>query len=274
MTDFSAARRMMVDGQVRTSDVTDLRIIAAMLEVPRERFVPPADAALAHLDLDVPCFRGSRGEPVRRLLKPMVLAKMIQAAAVTAVDRVLDVGCATGYSSAVLARLARSVVALEEDDVLARLAGETLSAVGPETVTVVTGPLTAGWPAQAPYDVILLNGATEIVPRELTPAARGRRANGGGGGTRTRGAGDALPVGQGRRQRAGDLRCRRAPASGVRRTARVRVLDAGSGRFPQAFHRLGGVARKHQGGLFAGARGIYREGSPIMVMFHDHRSSG
>ena len=115
MIDFAAARRMMVDGQVRTSDVTDLRLIAAMLEVPRERFVPAAKAALAYLDLDLPVKEGEAGAPVRRLLKPMVLAKLIQAAEIGAGDHVLDVGCATGYSSAVLARLAGSVVALEQD---------------------------------------------------------------------------------------------------------------------------------------------------------------
>ena len=114
--------------------------------------------------------------PVRRLLKPMVLAKMVQAAAVKAGDHVLDVGCATGYSSALLARLARSVVALEEDPALARLARENLEAVGAGNVTVVTGPLTEGWRAQAPYDVIFVNGATEIVPdalcRELKDGGR------------------------------------------------------------------------------------------------------
>jgi protein-L-isoaspartate(D-aspartate) O-methyltransferase len=167
MTDFATARRMMVDGQVRTSDVTDLRIIAAMLDLPRERFVSAATAPLAYLDLDVPVAPATAGEPVRRLLKPMVLAKLVQAAAVEADDHVLDVGCATGYSSALLARLARSVVALEQDPALVRLARETLAAVGASNVTVEAGPLTAGWPAAAPYDVILLNGATEIVPDAL-----------------------------------------------------------------------------------------------------------
>jgi protein-L-isoaspartate(D-aspartate) O-methyltransferase len=167
MTDFAAARRMMVDGQVRTSDVTDPRIIAAMLELPRERFVAESKAALAYLDLDIAATERTAGQPARCLLKPMVLAKMVQAAAVSASDHVLDVGCATGYSSALLARLARSVVALEEDDALARLARENLKAVGADNVTVVTGPLTQGWQAAAPYDVILLNGATEIVPHGL-----------------------------------------------------------------------------------------------------------
>jgi len=162
MTDFAAARRMMVDGQIRTNDVTDLRLTAAMLEVPRERFVLPALAPLAYLDLDAPV---SESGAARRLLKPMVLAKLIQAADVGENDRVLDVACATGYSSAVLARLAATVVALEEDAALARRASETLRAT--RNITIATGTLMAGWPAAAPYDVIVLNGATEIVPQTL-----------------------------------------------------------------------------------------------------------
>jgi protein-L-isoaspartate(D-aspartate) O-methyltransferase len=168
MTDFAAARRMMVDGQVRTSDVTDPRIIAAMLELPRERFVPAAYADLAYLDFDVPVTQAERGKSARRLLKPMVLAKLVQAAAVEAGDHVLDVGCASGYSSALLARLARSVIALEEEETLVRLTGENLKAVGADNVTVVAGPLTQGWQGGAPYDVIVLNGATEIAPHGLT----------------------------------------------------------------------------------------------------------
>jgi protein-L-isoaspartate(D-aspartate) O-methyltransferase len=103
----------------------------------------------------------------RRLLRPMVLAKLIQAAAAEEGDRVLDVGCASGYSSAILARLARSVVALEEDPELARRAGENLLAVGASHTTVVSGPLTQGWSAEAPYDVIFLNGAIEVAPQML-----------------------------------------------------------------------------------------------------------
>lgn len=163
MTDFAAARRMMVDGQVRPSDVTDLRLIAAMLEVPRERFLPPEQAPLAYLDLDA----AVNANASRRLLKPMVLAKLIHAAEIVPTDLVLVVGSATGYSSAVLARVAGSVVALEEDANLARQASEVLSATGTAFVTPVTGPLVNGWPNQSPYDVILLNGATEIVPQAL-----------------------------------------------------------------------------------------------------------
>ena len=167
MTDFATARRMMVDGQVRTSDVTDLRIVAAMLELPRERFVPQGKAGLAYLDLDLPLTQAKPGQAARCLLKPMVLAKMVQAAAVAADDHVLDVGCATGYSSALLARLAGSVIALEEDEGLARLARENLAAIGVGNATVVTGPLTQGWEGRAPYDVIFVNGASEIVPHAL-----------------------------------------------------------------------------------------------------------
>lgn len=160
MTDFAAARRNMVDGQVRTADVTDLRIISAMLEVPRERFVPTA--SLAYLDLDLPVGEGA----TRRLLKPMVLAKLIQAADIGATDRVLCVGSATGYTAAVLARIAGEVVALEQDAGFSASARDALAAL--PNVSVVSGPLTEGWPRAAPYDVILLEGATEVEPNGLT----------------------------------------------------------------------------------------------------------
>lgn len=157
MTDFSTARRHMVDSQVRPSDVTDQRVIAAMLEVPRERFVPPAATALAYLDQDLAV--GS----ARRLLKPMVLAKLINAADLSATDRVLVVGCATGYSAAVFAAIAGQVIALEEDASLVKAAQTSLA--GMANVSVVSGPLTAGWTQGAPYDVILLEGATEVEPQ-------------------------------------------------------------------------------------------------------------
>jgi protein-L-isoaspartate(D-aspartate) O-methyltransferase len=163
MTDFATARRHMVDGQVRTADVTDLRILAAMLETPRENFVPPASAGLAYLDLDLSV--GAKGS--RRLLKPMVLAKLIQAADLASTDRVLDVGCATGYAAAVLARIAGQVVALEEDSGLAQTARAGLGAQ--PNVSMVSGPLTAGWPQGAPYDAILLEGATELTPQAFLP---------------------------------------------------------------------------------------------------------
>ncbi|HEY7247362.1 MAG TPA: protein-L-isoaspartate O-methyltransferase [Xanthobacteraceae bacterium] len=166
MTDFTAARRSMVDGQVRTSDVTDLRLIAALLEVPREHFVPRADAALAYLDRDIP-LRAPGVSPGRYLLKPMVLAKMVQAANVRATDHVLDVGCTTGYSAALLGRLAGSVVALEEDPALAAAATENLKQLGSGKVEAVKGPLAQGFAPRAPYDLVFLDGASEIEPRSL-----------------------------------------------------------------------------------------------------------
>jgi protein-L-isoaspartate(D-aspartate) O-methyltransferase len=170
MTDFAAARRMMVDGQVRTADVTDLRLLAAMLELPRERFFPDDKASLAYLDLDVTV--SAPGQPVRRLLKPMVLAKLIQAAGIAGSDHVLDVGCASGYSTALLTHLAGSVVGLDEDTALARQATDAMSWAGkswagPPNVKIVTGPLAQGCAGEGPYDVILLQGSAEMIPPGL-----------------------------------------------------------------------------------------------------------
>lgn len=161
MTDFTTTRRNMVEGQVRTADVTDLRIIAAMLEVPREHFLPATAEGLAYADLDVHLTNA----PGRRLLKPRVLSKLIQAGDIKATDRVLDVGCATGYGAAILARLAAEVVALEENAALAGAAKANLS--DQPHVSVVTGKLLDGWPVGAPYDAILFEGATEIGPNPL-----------------------------------------------------------------------------------------------------------
>ena len=163
MFDAANARRLMVEGQIRTADVTDTTVLDAMQTLPRERFLPPALVQLAYLDGDVPVRRG------RTLLRPMVLAKLVQAARIDRDDRVLDLGCATGYSAAVISRLAGSVVALEEDADLARQAKEALAAGGATNVEVVTGPLASGWPAGGPYDVIFLDGATEIRPDSLGP---------------------------------------------------------------------------------------------------------
>src|SRR4029077_15368231 len=111
MTEFATARRNMVEGQVRTADVTDLRILSAMLEIPRENFVPVAAAGLAYLDLDLAVGEAGSG----RRFKPMVLAKLIHAADVKSSDRILDVGCGTGYGAAVLARMASQAVARDQD---------------------------------------------------------------------------------------------------------------------------------------------------------------
>jgi protein-L-isoaspartate(D-aspartate) O-methyltransferase len=159
MTDYAAARRYMVDGQVRTADVTDLRILAAMEEVPRERFVPPQSASLAYLDRDLVLTSD------RRLLKPMVLGKLLQAAEIKPEDRVLDVGCCMGYAAALLARMAKEVIALDEDPNFTGAARAGLALL--PNVQVTQGPLISGWPIAAPYDVILVEGAVEILPEGL-----------------------------------------------------------------------------------------------------------
>lgn len=167
MIDFEQLRRGMVDSQVRPNDVTDPRLIEAMLELPRERFVPEARKSFAYLDDDLVVREAAAGKPARYLLEPMVLAKLIQALEVTSGSHVLDVGSATGYSAAVLGRLAGGVIALEGEDELASRARKTLAELRIANVTIVPGSLPAGWPVKAPYDVILLNGSVEVVPDAL-----------------------------------------------------------------------------------------------------------
>jgi protein-L-isoaspartate(D-aspartate) O-methyltransferase len=165
MSAFSTARRNMVDGQVRPSDVTDINIINAMLEVPREAFVPASQRALAYLDLDLDVSEGAATK--RFLIKPAVTAKMLQAAEIGATDNVLVVGCATGYSAAVVARLAGRVTATESDPALAAKARDILAQTGFGQVTVEAAAAADGLAANAPYDVIVLDGATEITPDRL-----------------------------------------------------------------------------------------------------------
>lgn len=167
MESFAVERRMMVDGQVRTSDVTDSRILAAFGAVPREKFVPPEQADLAYLDRDVPLAPAAPGQSGRCVLKPMVLAKMMHAAEIGEEDRVLDVGCGSGYSTAILARLAGQVVGLEEDSALAALAGRLLQELAVRNVVIRNETLALGAPADAPFDVIFVNGAVEYAPEPL-----------------------------------------------------------------------------------------------------------
>ena len=162
MSGFSTARQNMVDGQVRPSDVTDTRILDAMLALPRELFVPESKRALAYLDLDLDVSEG--GGAARFLIKPVVLAKMLQAAEIGATDRVLVVGCASGYAAAVISHFAGQVVATESEPALAAKATATLAQLGCGNVAVRTAAAAEGAPADAPFDVIVLNGATEIVP--------------------------------------------------------------------------------------------------------------
>ena len=164
MIDFTRLRRSMVDSQIRPNDVTDPRIIEAMLELPRERFVPRARANLAYLDDDLSV---SEGSVKRCLIEPMVLARLVQAVQLSETDRALDIGGATGYSTALLARLAGHVVMVEEDPALISAARRNLSELGITNVEFETGPLKAGAPGKGPFDAILLNGSVEVVPEEL-----------------------------------------------------------------------------------------------------------
>lgn len=164
MSGFSTARQKMVDGQVRTNDVTDRRILDAMLTVPREAFVPASRQALAYLDLDLDV---SEGGAKRFLIKPQLTGKLLQAAEIGESDNVLVVGCATGYLAALTAKLARQVTATESDSGLAAKAKDALAAIGLTNVTCKAAACAEGDPAAAPYDVIILNGATEVRPDGL-----------------------------------------------------------------------------------------------------------
>lgn len=164
MSDYATARLKMVDGQVRPSDVTDLRILEAMLAVPREAFVPENLKPIAYLDIDIDV---GGGAAKRCLIKPVVLAKMLQAAGIADTDRVLVVGCATGYSAAVVSKLAAEVVATEPDARLAASAKAGLARIGATNVTVTVADPAAGDAAHGPYDVIILDGATEVIPEGL-----------------------------------------------------------------------------------------------------------
>lgn len=161
MVDTESRRVSMVNGQVLPNKVTDERLTDALLAVAREPFVPKNLRGVAYVDEDIPVGDG------RYLLEPMIFARLLQEAEVTDHDVVLDIGCATGYSTAVLARLAGSVVALESDAALADKANEMLNQLDVDNAGVVTGTLVDGLPDQGPYDVIFMNGAVERLPDVL-----------------------------------------------------------------------------------------------------------
>ncbi len=164
--DFDQHRRAMVDCQVRTTDVTEIALLDAMLAVPREAFVQTRMKPFAYIDEDI--LVTATDAPVARfLMEASPFAKLVQLADVRPDDLVLDVGCASGYSSAVLSRLAGAVIALECDSELAERATRTLSDQGFDSVAVVTGPLQAGYPSEGPYDVIFVGGAVDAVPQAL-----------------------------------------------------------------------------------------------------------
>lgn len=161
MPDFADRRRTMVDTQIRPSDVTKFPIINAMLEVPRETFVPDAKREAAYAD-DVVDLGDNRHMP-----EPRTLAKMLDALNIQAGDAVLDIGAGLGYSSAVAARMAQLVVAVEEDPDMANVAQSLLMEAGADNAVVHAGPLAEGAPEHAPYDVIMVQGAVEQMPEGL-----------------------------------------------------------------------------------------------------------
>lgn len=156
--DYAAARRAMVEGQVRVNDVTDRALQDALREVPRELFTPRTRRQLAYCDIDLAI------SAERWLMRPRDFAKLVQALEIAPDDVVLDVACGRGYSCAVLARLAAMVVGLELSDDLIERACEALDGLGVTNAAVVKGDLRAGVPDQGPFDAVFVNGAVEIVP--------------------------------------------------------------------------------------------------------------
>lgn len=174
MSDFATARQKMVDGQVRTNDVIDHRVIDAILTVPREAFVPADRKGLAYLDLDLDV--SDAGSAKRYLIKPMLTARLLQAAEVKPTDHVLVVGCATGYAAAIAAKLAAQVTATESDPAVEAKAAELARQLNLTNVSVRAAASAQGDPADGRYDVILVNGATEVpldaLCRQLKPGGR------------------------------------------------------------------------------------------------------
>ncbi|MCW5751490.1 MAG: protein-L-isoaspartate O-methyltransferase [Alphaproteobacteria bacterium] len=162
VSESAARRRHMIDSQLKPNKVTDRRVIEAMSAVPREPFLPRDLTGVAYLDEDLPI------APGRFLMEPMVFARLLQAAEIQPSDVVLDIGCGSGYSAAVLCRLAGTVVALESDKALAARAQNLLSELACDTVALVEGELSQGYPSQAPYNVIILEGSVAAVPEAIS----------------------------------------------------------------------------------------------------------
>lgn len=161
MTDFAARRTMMVDTQVRPNDVTKFPVIEAMLSIPREEFVPPSRRSVAYTGENLDIGHG------RVLLEPRTLAKMVDALDIQPGEMALDLGCGYGYSSAVIARMAEAVVAIEENEEMVAEAERRLADAGVFNVAVLAGKLTEGNARQGPYDAILVGGGVEEIPEAL-----------------------------------------------------------------------------------------------------------
>jgi protein-L-isoaspartate(D-aspartate) O-methyltransferase len=167
MMDFATARAHMVHSQIRTSGVTDPRIIAAFMKLPREEFAPAERRGIAYVDDDLLLRPVNGAYPARYLMEPMVLARLVELAEVGPGDKALDVGCASGYGAAVLAELAREVIAIDEDPELVETALARLAAQGIANVNVIKAPHAEGFPDEAPFDVILIEGRVPAVPQAL-----------------------------------------------------------------------------------------------------------
>ncbi|MGE0856061.1 MAG: protein-L-isoaspartate O-methyltransferase [Hyphomicrobiaceae bacterium] len=167
MADHALQRKNMVESQVRPSDVTDRRVMRAMQEVPREAFVPLAMKPVAYMDDELRLVSGGAGRTARAMLAPRAFARLLQLAEIESGDVVLDIGCATGYSSAIIARVAETVVALEVDAELAETAATIIEQQRIDNIAVVTGDLDAGYASEGPFDVIVIEGAVADVPPGL-----------------------------------------------------------------------------------------------------------
>ncbi len=162
MADCAAARLNMVDSQLRTNKVTDTALLEAFEAVPREAFVPEGLRGIAYVDEDIPLGND------RFVMEPMIMARLLQAARPQADDIALDIGCATGYATAILSRLVATVVALEAEAALAAQANRTLSELEIDNAVVVEGALIEGYPKQAPYNVIVLGAAVAEIPAAIS----------------------------------------------------------------------------------------------------------
>lgn len=159
--DFAAARANMVDCQLRTNKVRDALLLRAFETVPRELFVRDGQRSIAYVDEDL------QVAPGRFLIEPMVLARLLQAAEIAPDDLVLEIGGGSGYVTAILAHLGATVVSLESDEDLAAAAAEAHTQLGIDNVLMVVGPLDQGYDKQAPYNVIVINGAVGEVPEAI-----------------------------------------------------------------------------------------------------------
>ncbi len=162
MSEHAVLRRHMVDSQLLPNNLRDERVVDALSAVPREAFVPKALKGVAYIDEDLQI------APGRFLMEPRVFARLLEGADITGDDVILDLGCATGYSTAVLARLGATVVALEEDAGLADQASEALAELSIDNCAVINGPLAEGRQKEGPFDVIICGGAVADIPAALT----------------------------------------------------------------------------------------------------------